>query len=462
MMLLSDGRTGIDRSVPIVDVPIEFSAAPLRVEPTSRPESRHFPAKDMQLIHEELLSLIRPERLGQPRTEDKQELRLAINNIITRHRMPYSGVERDQLAEQILDQVYGYGPLQPLIDDDTVDDILVNTHTTVYVERKGLIERTNARFHSKEHLMHIIDRIVSAVGRHVDESSPMVDARLSNGSRVNVVIPPLAIDGPIVSIRKFGTHPLTAETLVANKSITPEMLEFLVAAVKAKLCLLISGGTGAGKTTLLNILSRFIGSRERIITIEDSAELQLQQEHVVRLECRPANVEGRGEVLQRQLVINALRMRPDRIVLGEVRGEEAMDLLQAMNTGHDGSLATIHANSPRDAITRLESMVLMGSTNLPDKAIKQQITSAIHLVVQVSRLSDGRRCITNIAEISGMQGDVLTTHEIFTFDKRGVDSHGVVHGTFRGTGLPPERCAGIIAIAGITLPRGIFQNSVEV
>jgi pilus assembly protein CpaF len=375
--------------------------------------------------------------------------------------MPYSGVERDQLAEQVLQEVYGYGPLQPLIDDETVDDILVNTHTTVYVERKGIIEETDVRFYNREHLMHIIDRIVSAVGRHVDESSPMVDARLSNGSRVNIIIPPLALDGPIISIRKFGVRPLTAENLVASKSITPEMLEFLKAAVKAKLSCLISGGTGAGKTTLLNVLSRSIGPRERIITVEDSAELKLQQKHVVRLECRPANVEGRGQIRQRELVVNALRMRPDRIVLGEVRGEEALDLLQAMNTGHDGSLATIHANSPRDAITRLESMVLMGSTNLPEKAIKQQISNAIHLIIQASRLSDGRRCITNITELSGMQGDVLTTQEIFTFEKSGVDSQGRVHGAFRGMGLRP-RCLEVIATAGVALARDIFDHRMEV
>jgi pilus assembly protein CpaF len=375
--------------------------------------------------------------------------------------MPYSGVERDQLAEQVLQEVYGYGPLQPLIDDETVDDILVNTHTTVYVERKGIIEETNVRFYNREHLMHIIDRIVSAVGRHVDESSPMVDARLSNGSRVNIIIPPLALDGPIISIRKFGVRPLTAENLVASKSITPEMLEFLKAAVKAKLSCLISGGTGAGKTTLLNVLSRSIGPRERIITVEDSAELKLQQKHVVRLECRPANVEGRGQIRQRELVVNALRMRPDRIVLGEVRGEEALDLLQAMNTGHDGSLATIHANSPRDAITRLESMVLMGSTNLPEKAIKQQIANAIHLIIQASRLSDGRRCITNITELSGMQGDVLTTQEIFAFEKSGVDSQGRVHGAFRGMGLRP-RCLEIITTAGGALSPDIFDHRMEV
>jgi pilus assembly protein CpaF len=453
--------TEIGQSSATIEVPIEFSAPPRHVSPSAVAEIRHFPARDTQAIHEELLSQLHPERLIQARPEDKEEMRKAIINIIARRRMPYSGVERYQLAEQVLQEVYGYGPLQPLIDDETVDDILVNTHTTVYVERKGIIEETNVRFYNREHLMHIIDRIVSAVGRHVDESSPMVDARLSNGSRVNIIIPPLALDGPIISIRKFGVRPLTAENLVASKSITPEMLEFLKAAVKAKLSCLISGGTGAGKTTLLNVLSRSIGPRERIITVEDSAELKLQQKHVVRLECRPANVEGRGQIRQRELVVNALRMRPDRIVLGEVRGEEALDLLQAMNTGHDGSLATIHANSPRDAITRLESMVLMGSTNLPEKAIKQQISNAIHLIIQASRLSDGRRCITNITELSGMQGDVLTTQEIFTFEKSGVDSQGRVHGAFRGMGLRP-RCLEVIATAGVALARDIFDHRMEV
>jgi pilus assembly protein CpaF len=453
--------TEIGQSSATIEVPIEFSAPPRHVSPSAVAEIRHFPARDTQAIHEELLSQLHPERLIHARPEDKEEMRKAIINIIARRRMPYSGVERYQLAEQVLQEVYGYGPLQPLIDDETVDDILVNTHTTVYVERKGIIEETNVRFYNREHLMHIIDRIVSAVGRHVDESSPMVDARLSNGSRVNIIIPPLALDGPIISIRKFGVRPLTAENLVASKSITPEMLEFLKAAVKAKLSCLISGGTGAGKTTLLNVLSRSIGPRERIITVEDSAELKLQQKHVVRLECRPANVEGRGQIRQRELVVNALRMRPDRIVLGEVRGEEALDLLQAMNTGHDGSLATIHANSPRDAITRLESMVLMGSTNLPEKAIKQQISNAIHLIIQASRLSDGRRCITNITELSGMQGDVLTTQEIFTFEKSGVDSQGRVHGAFRGMGLRP-RCLEVIATAGVALARDIFDHRMEV
>ncbi len=301
----------------------------------------------------------------------------------------------------MLDEVFGLGPLEPLLQDPTVTDILVNTADVVYVERGGVLEKTNVVFKDNHHLMHIIDKIVSGVGRRVDESSPMVDARLPDGSRVNAIIPPLAVDGPILSIRRFGTEPLTAEDLLAYREFTPEMLEVLEKAVKARLNIVVSGGTGAGKTTLLNVLSGFISARERIVTIEDSAELQLQQEHVVRLECRPPNVEGKGGVRQRELLINALRMRPDRIVVGEVRGEEALDMLQAMNTGHDGSLTTVHANTPRDALARIETMALMANLNLPERAMRQQIASAIHIIVQVSRLSDGTRRVTHISEITG-------------------------------------------------------------
>ncbi len=444
-----------------VDVPIEFSATPNRPEAKFIPEARRFATEYVLLLHSEVVGRIHPDRLNKPLPDDRQEYRNAILASITRNSLPFSGVERDQLAEQVLQEIYGYGPLQPLLDDETIDDILVNSHDLVYVERNGLLEETNVRFHSREHLMNVINRIVSAVGRRVDESSPMVDARLPNGSRVNIIIPPLALDGPTMSIRKFGSKPLTADNLVENKSITSQMLEFLGAAVKAKLSIIVSGATGSGKTTLLNVLSRSIGPRERIITIEDSAELILQQKHVVRLECRPANTEGKGEVRPRELVINALRMRPDRIIMGEVRGTEALDLLQAMNTGHDGSLATVHANTPRDAISRLETMVLMGATNLPEKSIRQQIANAIHLIVQVSRLSDGRRCVTNVSEITCMQGDVLTMQDIFTFDKAGVDAEGRVHGTFSGYGRRP-RCLENITLAGIRLNGDIFTHSVEV
>jgi pilus assembly protein CpaF len=414
-------------------------------------------------VHKELIKRIDLDKLGdmQETPGAQQQLFAVIQQIINEQGVPLSAAERDRLAQEVVDEVFGLGPLEPLLKDDTISDILVNTCNSIYVERRGVLEKTSLTFQDNKHLLHIIDKIVSAVGRRVDESSPMVDARLPDGSRVNVIIPPLAVDGPILSIRRFGSNPLGAADLLRNQALTPPMLEFLSGCVKARLNIIISGGTGSGKTTLLNTLSSFISEKERIVTIEDSAELQLRQEHVVRLETRPPNVEGKGSIRQRELVINALRMRPDRVVLGEVRGEETLDMLQAMNTGHDGSLATIHANSPRDAITRLESMVLMGSTNLPEKAIKQQIANAIHLIIQASRLSDGRRCITNITELSGMQGDVLTTQEIFAFEKSGVDSQGRVHGAFRGMGLRP-RCLEIITTAGGDLSRDIFDHRMEV
>lgn len=445
-----------------VEVPIEFIDAPIRIEPSAPAQIRRFPTETVLFLHSEVISRIHPDRLNKPQDGDKLEYRNAILTSITRNCMPFSGVERDQLADQVLQEIYGYGPLQPLLDDDSIDDILVNSHQLVYVERHGLLEETNVRFHSAAHLMNVINRIVSAVGRRVDESSPMVDARLPNGSRVNIIIPPLAIDGPCMSIRKFGVKPLDGNNLIENKSITPQMLDFLNAAVKAKLSVIVSGGTGAGKTTLLNVISRSIGARERVVTIEDSAELILQQKHVVRLECRPPNTEGKGEVRARDLVINALRMRPDRIIMGEVRGSETFDLLQAMNTGHDGSIATIHANTPRDAISRLESMVLMvPDLNLPEKSIRQQIANAVHLIVQVSRLSDGRRCVTNISEVTGMQGDMLTMQDIFKFDKSGVDSEGHIHGRFSGCGRRPH-CLEIITRAGVPLNNDCFNHSLEV
>ena len=319
-----------------------------------------------------------------------------IHQLIGEQNIPLSAAERDRLAQEVLDEVFGLGPLEPLLQDPTVNDILVNTFNAVYVERRGVLEKTTVVFKDDRHLMHVIDKIVSAVGRRVDESSPMVDARLKDGSRVNAIIPPLAVDGPILSIRKFGAKPLAAEDLLRNKALTEPMLEVLKGAVQARLNIIVSGGTGAGKTTLLNVLSGFIDERERIVTIEDSAELQVKHAHVVRLECRPPNVEGKGAVKQRELVINALRMRPDRIVLGEVRGEECMDMLQAMNTGHDGSLTTIHANTPRDAVARMETMAMMGSVSLPEKAIRAQIASAVHLIVQIARMSDGSRRVTHI------------------------------------------------------------------
>ena len=353
---------------------------------------------------------------------------------------PMNLQERERLAQEVLDEVFGLGPLEPLLADPTVSDILVNTHKRVYVERKGMLEMTSIQFRDDIHLMSIIDRIVSAIGRRVDESSPMVDARLADGSRVNAIIPPLAVDGPCLSIRRFGRDPLTADDLLHNNTLTPPMLELLRGCVKARLNILISGGTGAGKTTFLNVLSSYISNRERIVTVEDAAELQLHQDHVVRLETRPANIEGKGAIQQRQLVINSLRMRPDRIIVGEVRGEEALDMLQAMNTGHDGSLTTIHANTPRDALSRLETMVAMASLNIPDSAIRRQIASAIDVVVQVSRLSDGTRKVISVAEITGMEGDVVTMQDIFVFRKRGIRDNGEVIGEFVPTGHSPEVC----------------------
>jgi pilus assembly protein CpaF len=357
--------------------------------------------------------------------------------------------------------VFGFGPLEPLLRDRTVSDILVNTHKQVFVERQGRLERVPAAFQDDQHLLRVIDRIVSGVGRRIDDSSPMVDARLPDGSRVNAIIPPLAVDGPLLSIRRFPAERLKAENLVGYKALTPNMLEFLRHCVHAKLNCLISGGTGAGKTTLLNVLSSFISAHDRIVTIEDAAELQLHQDHVVRLETRPPNVEGKGAVRQRQLLINALRMRPDRIVVGEVRGEEALDMLQAMNTGHDGSLTTVHANTPRDALSRLETMIAMSNVNLPDKAMRQQVASAIQIVIQQARMSDGTRKVTSISEITGMEGEIITMQEIFRFDKLGVSPEGKVLGRFVATGVRPKVCDRL-KTGGVVLPPEMFEGVVEV
>jgi pilus assembly protein CpaF len=360
-----------------------------------------------------------------------------------------------------LDEVFGLGPLEPLLDDPTISDILVNTHKAVFVERRGILEPTSVTFRDDAHLMHIIDKIVSQVGRRVDESSPMVDARLSDGSRVNAIIPPLAVDGPILSIRRFSRDRLTPPDLVSRKSMTQGMLELLEAAVKARLNIVVSGGTGAGKTTLLNALSAFISPRERIVTIEDAAELQLKQPHVVRLETRPPNLEGQGAVRQRELLINSLRMRPDRIVVGEVRGAEALDMLQAMNTGHDGSLTTIHANSPREGVSRLEVMVSLANANMQMLAIRQQIASAVHVFVQISRLSDGTRRVMNITEVTGMEGEVITMQDLFVFEKRGLTPEGKVIGRFAATGIRPRFHEKLLA-AGILLRQDLFDEAEEV
>lgn len=388
------------------------------------------------------------------------EIRKIVENLLIEETTPLSLMEREKLVNEVLDEVLGLGPLEPLLKDPTISDILVNTHKKVYIERRGKLEPTDVVFKDDAHLMQIIDKIVSAVGRRVDESSPMVDARLPDGSRVNAIIPPLALDGPIVSIRRFGSTPLTADDMLNNNTLTPAMLELLKGIVKARLNVVISGGTGSGKTTLLNCLSSYIPEDERIVTIEDAAELQLHQEHVVRLETRPPNIEGKGAVRQRQLVINALRMRPDRIVVGEVRGEEALDMLQAMNTGHDGSLTTIHANTPRDALARMETMISMANLSLPEKAMRQQISSAVDLVIQASRLSDGTRKIMSISEVVGMEGDIVTMQDIFVFERVGIGEKGKVLGRFRPTGIRPK-FAERLKYAGIHLPASMFDTVTE-
>jgi len=379
-----------------------------------------------------------------------------LHGIIEHEKAPLAAPERERLIGEILNELFGLGPLEPLLEDHAISDILVNGASNVYIEKHGVLKRTNISFTDDRHLMRIIDRIVSMVGRRVDEVSPMVDARLKDGSRVNVIIPPLSLDGPIVSIRRFGHDPLNADNLIENNSLTPDMLQLLAGAVEGRLNIVISGGTGAGKTTLLNVLSAFIPSAERIVTIEDAAELQLKQEHVVRLETRPPNIEGKGVIKQRQLVINALRMRPDRILVGEVRGEEALDMLQAMNTGHEGSLTTVHANTPRDAISRLETMVAMAGLNLIDKAIRQQIASAFDLIVQVTRLTDGGRKITSISEITGMEGPAVTMQELFIFERQGYEENMKVRGRFRPTGIRPKFAEKLFA-AGIVLPLEMFE-----
>jgi pilus assembly protein CpaF len=408
-------------------------------------------------IHRKLIQKLNLDRLTEVNRDDvRREVTQILEALVVGESTPMNLQERERLATEVLDEVFGLGPLEPLLADPTVSDILVNTHKRVYVERKGILEMTSIQFRDDIHLMSIIDRIVSAVGRRVDESSPMVDARLADGSRVNAIIPPLAVDGPCLSIRRFGRDPLTSEDLLQNNTLTEPMLELLRGCVKARLNILVSGGTGAGKTTFLNVLSSYISNRERIVTVEDAAELQLHQDHVVRLETRPANIEGRGAIQQRQLVINSLRMRPDRIIVGEVRGEEALDMLQAMNTGHDGSLTTIHANTPRDALSRLETMVAMGSLNIPESALRRQIASAIDVVVQVSRLSDGTRKVISLAEITGMEGDIVSMQDIFIFRKRGIRDNGEVMGEFIPTGIRPK-FAEKLQVSGIHLPISMFD-----
>ncbi|MCC6861865.1 MAG: CpaF family protein [Bryobacterales bacterium] len=413
-------------------------------------------------LHRKLLEKINLEALaGIDNQKVRGEVRQAVMALIDGEPTLLSSIEKQQVAEEVLDEVFGLGPLEPLLEDAGISDILVNTHRQVYVERKGQLELTSVRFRDDGHLLRIIDKIVSQVGRRVDESTPMVDARLSDGSRVNAIIPPLAVDGPLLSIRRFGTDKLMPADLVERRALTQGMMQLLEAAVKARLNIIISGGTGAGKTTLLNALSAFISPKERIVTIEDAAELQLKQPHLARLETRPPNLEGQGAVRQRQLLINSLRMRPDRIVVGEVRGEEALDMLQAMNTGHDGSLTTIHANSPRDAVSRLEVMVSLANANMQLISIRQQIASAVQVFVQAARLSDGTRRVVNVTEVTGMEGDVVTLQDLFVFEKRGVTPEGRVLGRFAATGIRPKFHEKLVA-AGIRLPADLFDEVVEI
>jgi len=452
-------RTDTDRIMPTTSpVPTTPGGVALTREDQRRAQYLDLKAE----VHRKLLSRLNLETLATTdRARAEGEIRSLTSSLIAETRAPLTMDEREAILGDVLDEVFGFGPLEPLLRDPSINDILVNTASQGYVERDGVLERVPAVFQDNQHLMRVIDRIVSGAGRRIDDSTPMVDARLPDGSRVNVIIPPLAVDGPLLSIRRFPANRLTAEDLMTRQTLTPQMIEFLRHCVQARLNCLVSGGTGSGKTTLLNVLSTFIPDGERIVTIEDAAELQLSQEHVVRLETRPPNIEGKGAIRQRQLVINALRMRPDRIIIGEVRGEEALDMLQAMNTGHDGSLTTVHANTPRDALSRIETMIAMGNVNLPDKAMRQQIASAIQIVVQQSRMSDGTRKVTGISEITGMEGEIITMQEIFRFDRLGISEHGTVVGRFVATGVRPKCCDRLRA-AGVVLPAEMFEGVTEV
>ena len=413
-------------------------------------------------IHRTLISKLDLEKLSRVNSSQaRQAVSGIVKEIIQDQRVPLNFDEQERIQADLLDEVFGLGPLEPLLRDPKISDIMVNDKDHVFIEKGGLLSRVSTSFRDDRHLLQIIDRIVSRVGRRVDESSPMVDARLPDGSRVNAIIPPLALDGPSLSIRRFGTGPLAANSLVQLKSISAEMMEVLSSAVKARISIVISGGTGSGKTTLLNILSQYIPRGERLVTIEDAAELRLAQENIVRLETRPPNIEGQGAVRQRQLLINCLRMRPDRIIMGEVRGEEAFDMLQAMNTGHEGSMTTIHSNTPRDAIARLESMVAMGNMNMPEKSVRQQIAAAITIVVQASRMSDGTRKVTSVSEITGMEENVISMQEIFTFTKKGIGPDGKVIGVFQPTHIRP-RFLERLRVSGIILPPVLFERETQV
>jgi pilus assembly protein CpaF len=444
--------------------PEQRAESPAEGTPTSRrrdPEARLTPLDQMKVtLHRKVIEHLDLTTLNT--IEDKavieREIRRAVARIVQDERLNLDAEQGEKVVEGIFYEITGLGPLEPLFDDPEITDILVNGPHQVYIERNGRLSQIGIQFRDDAHLLAVIDRIVSRIGRRIDEASPMVDARLADGSRVNAIIPPLALDGPMLSIRRFGARGLRIEDLMEIDSITKPMAYLLEGCCKARLNVLISGGTGAGKTTLLNAISRYIPSSERIVTIEDAAELMLQQEHVVRLETRPPNAEGRGEVIQRDLVKNALRMRPDRIIVGEVRGAEALDMLQAMNTGHEGSLTTIHANSPRDALARLETMILMAGTNLPDRAMREQIASALDVVIQVSRLSDGTRRVVSITEVTGMEGEVVSMQEIFTFERMGVNPEGKVIGRFRPTGVRPA-FARKLEVSGIELPPSMFNRA---
>ncbi len=413
-------------------------------------------------VHRTLISRLDLEKLSRiDEDRARQAVSTMIQEIVADGRVAFNAAEKEKLNVELLDEVFGLGPIEPLLRDPDISDILVNNKNHVFIERQGVLEKLDITFRDDQHLLQIIDRIVSAVGRRIDESTPMVDARLADGSRVNAIIPPLALDGPALSIRRFGRGPHDPRSLLEFKTLSPEMLELLNAAVKARISILISGGTGAGKTTLLNILSRAIPNNERIITIEDAAELQLNNDNLVRLETRLANVEGQGVVRQRQLLINSLRMRPDRIIIGEVRGDEAFDMLQAMNTGHEGSMCTIHANTARDALSRLESMVAMTNLNFPERTVRQQIASALTIVIQISRMSDGTRKVVNISEITGLDDTVINMHDIFTFHKKGISPDGKVVGTFQPTHIRP-RFMEQIEVAGISLRNDLFEHAMDV
>lgn len=450
------GRLGLSRKPPVAAGNGAEPSARLVAHPRTPSPNRTL--QDLKLrIHRELLDRVDLNNLARIEIERANaELKTVITQLLEEQAVPLSQRDREQLGEEILNEVYGLGPIEPLLRDPEISDILVNTSRQVYVERLGKLEPTAVIFRDDAHLLQIIDRIVSKVGRRIDESSPMVDARLPDGSRVNAIIPPLALDGPILSIRRFGRNPLTVEDLIGLGSFTPEMMAVIRAMVRARLNILISGGTGSGKTTLLNCLSSFIPDSERIVTVEDSAELQLQQPHVVRLETRPPNIEGRGEVTQRDLLRNSLRMRPDRIVVGEVRGAESLDMLQAMNTGHDGSISTVHANSARDSLNRLEMMMQMAGLSLATRAMRQQLSSALNVIVHTARLSDGTRKVTGISEIVGMEGDTIMMQELFTYQRDGVDAEGKFIGRFLSTGIRP-RFADQLKASSHDVDSGVFD-----